>query len=583
MARIPSRCPGASLRACSGAILLLALTCCALGKEFSVSFKENKPLGIRFDNRLRVQGFGDGLAASSGWIKKGDVLVAVNGKRVEGMKLPAAARSIQSAPLPKVLTFDAAGKEDREQVIQKEQEEKRATAAAGGVLTVFQNGQAVKKYSFVKAAFGGPTKCKKGPLIIANPGTGCEAYKNAKLAMDAIVVVTRGVCSFTDKALLAEERSALGVVVINTMGPAIRMPLPPGSPPDVALPVVSIGDKDGKVVERMLKSDTLYEGQIMMNGEFCGAEAEDDVPVEEEEKGTAPAGELRIRFPTTQANANAAYAAAVKAAKARSEAELAGDIEVEELNFDVDEEGNILKVVGERAAPEMPEDPATAPYEPVDVVVEFVKAEFGAPFPTKPLRLVVADPPHACGDKLANAAAIAGSLVLVERGKCAFSKKVAQLHQAKAAAMIAVNSEAGLLAIPSAAVDSLPAEARMLPTVMIPRGSGLKLKGFGPIAVGMRMANSTIAKFAPFDLEAKLKSRSSVLERWSEVSKLDDWHQWPEDRNARKKLFLRLSKVHHPDKPTGSADRFASLKWYRDRADHVYHPGSFKHPGEFLG
>ena len=104
-----------------------------------------------------------------------------------------------------------------------------------------------------------------------------------------------------------------------------------------------------------------------------------------------------------------------------------------------------------------------------------------------------------------------------------------------------------------------------------------------PVAQGMRMANSTIAKYAKFDLEGKLKSRTDVLEKWKELNRMEDRFQWPEDNNNRRKVFMRLSKTHHPDKATGSADRFASLMYFKDKADNIYHPGSFNPPGEFLG
>jgi len=565
------------------AAMLISSCLLAASKEFTVEFKQNKPLGIRFDARLRVQGFGAGLGADSKWLKKGDTLVSVNGVDVRGKKLPFAARKIQGAPLPKVLTFEAASGGDRVQEMAEAAEEERATKAASGVLTLFDSGVAVAKVPFVRAAFGGPTKCKRAPVVAVNPEHGCSEYKDVMAMQDHFVIVERGVCSFVDKAMMAEARSAMGVIVLNTQGEASRLPKAPGQPDEVALPVISIGSSQIATLRMYTnkKAARLIEAQMVMAGEFCENEGEEDIAVEEAEKGTAPSGEFRVRYPTLQANANADYMRAVARARRRRQAELDGEVQVKELEFEVDEEGNVLKTNGDDDD-EMPPDPATLPYDPVDLVIEFVKAEFGGPFPFKPLRVVAADPLDACTPVL-NSASMKNSLVLVERGRCSFATKVKSMSQAGAAALIAINSEAALVPIPKGAVGSLPESQQMLPTIMIPRGAGHKLRRMLPIAEGMRMANSTIAKYAPFNLEGKLKSRSDVLDKWKELNRLEDRFQWPEENNARRKMFLRLSKTHHPDKGSGSADRFASLQYFKDKADHVYHPGSFKHPGDFLG
>ena len=568
---------------CAGALLLICVVLQTAAKEFTVEFKQNKPLGIRFDARLRVQGFGPGLAADSKWLRKGDTLVEVNGADVRGKKLPFAARKIQNAPLPKVLKFEAASGGDRVQEMAEAAEEERATKAAAGVLTIFESGLAVARFPFVRAAFGGPTKCKRAPVIAVNPQHGCSEYQDVRAMSDSFVLVERGVCSFTDKAMMAEARSAMGVIILNTQGEASRLPKAPGQADDVALPVVSIGASSMTKLRHYTRKQQqkLVEAQMVMAGEFCENEGEEDVAVEEVEKGTAPSGELRVRYPTMQANANAAYMQAVQRARLRRQAELNGEAQVKELEFEVDEEGNVVKTNGD-ADDELPPDPATLPYEPADMVLEFVKAEFGGPFPFKPLRIVAAEPLDACSPIL-NSASMKNSMVLVERGKCSFANKVKAIHGTGAAALIAINTDAALVPIPKGAVGGLAQKQQMLPTIMIPRGSGHKLRRMLPVAQGMRLANSTVAKYAPFDLEGKLKSRSDIADKWKELNRLEDRFQWPEENNARRKMFLRLSKTHHPDKSGGTADRFASLKHFKDKADHVYHPGSYKNPGEFLG
>jgi hypothetical protein len=52
----------------------------------------------------------------------------------------------------------------------------------------------------------------------------------------------------------------------------------------------------------------------------------------------------------------------------------------------------------------------------------------------------------------------------------------------------------------------------------------------------------------------------------------DLFQAWPENARDRRKLYLKLSLVHHPDKPTGSVDRFEALSFAYRRANHRYDP-----------
>ncbi len=49
---------------------------------------------------------------------------------------------------------------------------------------------------------------------------------------------------------------------------------------------------------------------------------------------------------------------------------------------------------------------------------------------------------------------------------------------------------------------------------------------------------------------------------------------WPAEANARRKLYLRLSRLHHPDRPSGSGDRFELLAYLYARANFRYDPSS---------
>ena len=61
---------------------------------------------------------------------------------------------------------------------------------------------------------------------------------------------------------------------------------------------------------------------------------------------------------------------------------------------------------------------------------------------------------------------------------------------------------------------------------------------------------------------------------WEELTALSDLAQWSPAAGQRRKLYLRLSRLHHPDKPSGSADRFELLSYLYRRANARLEPGS---------
>ena len=61
---------------------------------------------------------------------------------------------------------------------------------------------------------------------------------------------------------------------------------------------------------------------------------------------------------------------------------------------------------------------------------------------------------------------------------------------------------------------------------------------------------------------------------WEELTTLMDTTLWPESASQRRKLYLRLSRLHHPDKASGSADRFELLSYLYQRANFKHDPSS---------
>ena len=61
---------------------------------------------------------------------------------------------------------------------------------------------------------------------------------------------------------------------------------------------------------------------------------------------------------------------------------------------------------------------------------------------------------------------------------------------------------------------------------------------------------------------------------WEELNGLLPPSSWSEDAAARKKTYQRLARIHHPDKSTGSQERFTLLAFLYKRANAHYDPGS---------
>ena len=123
------------------------------------------------------------------------------------------------------------------------------------VVSRSSHGRRVLKYSFpfLVAHFGGITSCSKTKVwhltergracsaclcecptalnfavgvqvVLGAPANGCGSFRNEQALANAIVIVERGGCRFTDKAMNVQTADAAAVIVVNDDGPAIRMP-----------------------------------------------------------------------------------------------------------------------------------------------------------------------------------------------------------------------------------------------------------------------------------------------------------------------------------------------------------------------
>ena len=598
---------------------------------FTVTFNTSEPLGIAFDTQLHVLSFTNlsGPGATSGWIQPGDMLTSVNAANVTGLKAAGVAALIARATLPKALEFipgDGQPRAPPQRTIAHEPEDEliqaiadaharksqargqahtvkpppRASAAFEARLQAAGRDEVLADVRLVRAFFGGPIRCQRGPLVWAEPRHGCGRYRNAEAAFNAIVLVQRGVCSFHDKALAAQEVSAQGLVVVDVYGEPTRMPRSPDAQGDVSIPVGMVGvDATAPLEEALQHGGRSTVARMQLLGTQCRSliranREEDSDHVEElglAGNTSARAGHVLLLGAEEllqQAEQQAAQRAALDAQRALLES---GEALVDDVTGVVDEFGGVsLQLSEPLAAGQAPDmDAATAAWTPA---AEFIRAGSVSSVPSQEFELVFAQPSDGCSP--GSSAVYAGKAVIVRRGTCNFAEKQQHAAAAGAALLIVVNDRAGLLEVPAAAVEANPAAVQALPIVVIPHDEGAQLEHAIAIRAGWLASPSVAQRVAqaaasvaelPEELaqrlgtpKIRLRGEQQVWDAWVHASKLMDPHAWPAHPRQRKQQLHRSARLHHPDKTVGSAARYELLQWAFDNANFAYEPSKYRRP-----
>jgi hypothetical protein len=80
-----------------------------------------------------------------------------------------------------------------------------------------------------------------------------------------------------------------------------------------------------------------------------------------------------------------------------------------------------------------------------------------------------------------------------------------------------------------------------------------------------------------------LRGQPDLAELWEELTDMLEHTKWPRAERSRRKLFYKLSKRHHPDKPGGAVDRFELLGYAMRRAAHRWQPEGSTFIDDFAG
>lgn len=91
----------------------------------------------------------------------------------------------------------------------------------------------------------------RGEIIVSEPLDGCSPLKNAESLRNGIVVMVRGGCSFTIKALHASKARAAAMVVIQQDGHAFQMDGSSSEYP-IRIPCIMVGKNSGQTLLRSI-------------------------------------------------------------------------------------------------------------------------------------------------------------------------------------------------------------------------------------------------------------------------------------------------------------------------------------------
>ena len=212
---------------------------------FEVRFETKGPLGVWFTPSKypptidRSQGKRTRLRLAAG-----DTLIAVNNELiidvVKTEKLSDVMDIISKAKWPKRLRFER----------KKRSKEESQVKVGAGFLSILWPRIMKFDYPILKAQFGPGYPCGLHNFSIAEPFEACKDLSNKQFIEEkSIVLVGRGVCTFSKKAYAAQHAGGGSVVMVNTEQKLLDMPAGNGNLDDLNTPMFVIGVFDGAVIK----------------------------------------------------------------------------------------------------------------------------------------------------------------------------------------------------------------------------------------------------------------------------------------------------------------------------------------------
>ena len=562
------------------ATLIALLVGDGYASEFNVVFTTAEPLGLRLASDLSVQGFHRTSPSqrmpseASGWIAVGDTLIAVNGRTTVGRSVSEVATLIASAALPKELRFSARGGEDRAAIVATSAIAKGHSRMHGhtGIIVAMRDGLSLGTASFLQAQFGGQLRCEGARLREAKPHVGCGAYYNALDVVGAIVIVTRGSCTFVDKGVLAQAAGAVALIIVDDVGSNDLISMPGADTDGITIPVVMISATDGAALRHSANETFSVSPTLVRFEQSDGACTPKHRVVTEKvanirsyhKEGSDDASSPDYDYTAVNSRASdqhvddefASGSLVVYARESITDTNIVNNGN----SGDAASRYNCRKS-GLRSNQEMKQ---TARFE-------FIRAAFGAKHAPPAslagaagLRLTVAHPSDACAalssggdhDKLA---VYPGTAVLAERGGCSFATKLASVAAAGGSMLIMSNTEVGISVMEMANAEDKKLAINDVAAIMVTRAAGAHLR---ILATECNTQTHPVPGMDSLEEccegpSVQIVADSNVLTAWAELASLP--LSWPTDETARRKLYMKIARNHHPDRRNGSSERFEVL------------------------
>mmetsp|Transcript_5981 Transcript_5981/g.16749 ORF Transcript_5981/g.16749 Transcript_5981/m.16749 type:complete len:757 (-) Transcript_5981:69-2339(-) len=243
--------------------------------EYVVSVTEDGPLGLAIGAGFEILST-RGLAKSKhdalrkAKLQDGDKVVALNGESTEGWRFKYFLDQLRQLPRPLHMTILPVTCDERysDMTGPALPGAEDSVDASYGELHWKTDYSHFGSYELAFASFSGPTKCSAAPeyrLVRAQPAKGCQQLKEGLHQQvpyaGSVVIIERGDCSFSVKAINAALAGAISVIVVNSEEATDIQPMPrdpmymPGKA-RMRVPVAMISFEDGK---SLLHDDAHHE------------------------------------------------------------------------------------------------------------------------------------------------------------------------------------------------------------------------------------------------------------------------------------------------------------------------------------
>eukprot|EP00752_Nemacystus_decipiens_P004257 g3888.t1 len=294
---------------------------------------------------------------------------------------------------------------------------------------------------YLRSHFGGSAGEGMRPVVLADPLDACEPLKTS--TGGAVVIATRGKCTFSAKARIAQKASASGLLIVNNEEGLVHPPGPDGE--DLEIFSGMIPQAEGSALIETLERNGPEQGAL--------------VP-------------MNCKKDSGIGDKNQQCHAAVKADRELVEGLILG--------------GFVHLPGGEK--------------------FEYLLAEFGVKVPTGELKLdVPLNPSNACKRSTEGAAAAAGKAILATRGECTFIEKAEAMDAGpgrRIGALVVTNSETALFHM--GAAPRWRGAKVAFPTVLVSDVAGRALSTLPPNST-IRFAPSKDVTLAAWDELSRLK------------------------------------------------------------------------------